>query len=135
MKATRLFSTAVGATKLPPAPNYQHIKRFYKNVTVIEHPNSNDLPKLEKDESVSLNNLSLSHDKYWAIALDGRVTKTFYKDILAVPSRAFAVALAEEWESQGEKIDLKCMPLNQLLSKGIRVANDHALVTFMQEQV
>ena len=38
---------------MPPTPNYQHLKRFYKNVTVVPHPMSDDLPKLEKDEPVS----------------------------------------------------------------------------------
>ena len=57
------------------------------------------MEKMKSTDKVTLDNLSLSHDKYWAVALDGRVIKTFYKDQLAVPSRALAVALAEEWDS------------------------------------
>jgi chaperone required for assembly of F1-ATPase len=33
------------------------------------------------------------------VTLDGKVTKTMYKDNLLIPSKAMAVALAEEWES------------------------------------
>ena len=46
-----------------------------------------------------MNNISLSHDKYYAVTLDGKVIKTLYKDNLFLPTRALAVALAEEWES------------------------------------
>jgi hypothetical protein len=55
-----------------------HVKRFYKKVSVIQHPMSAELPKLSASEKLSLSNLSLSHDKYYAVALDGRVTKTLY---------------------------------------------------------
>jgi chaperone required for assembly of F1-ATPase len=54
----------------------------------------------------------MSHDTYWAVTLDGRVTKTFFKDDLLIPSRSLAVALAEEWETQGETIDIKSLHLN-----------------------
>jgi len=46
-----------------------------------------------------LQNLHLSKDKYYAVTLDGKVTKTLYKDDLCLPNRALAVALAEEWDS------------------------------------
>jgi len=39
---------------------------------------SNDLPKLDKNEPLTHNNLQLSHDKYYCVTLDGRVTKTLY---------------------------------------------------------
>jgi len=55
-----------------------HIKRFYKEVSIKEHPMSNDLPKLDKNEPLTHNNLQLSHDKYYCVTLDGRVTKTLY---------------------------------------------------------
>jgi len=38
-------------------------------------------------------------DKYWAVTLDGKATKTMFKDNLFIPTKALAVALAEEWES------------------------------------
>jgi len=60
---------------------------------------------------VTLHNVSQS-DSYFAVALDGRVTKTLYKDDLLIPTRALAVAVAEEWDMQGERIDLKSLVLN-----------------------
>jgi chaperone required for assembly of F1-ATPase len=81
-------------------PNMSHIRRFYKKVDVVEHPLSQSLTKLPADQKVSLQNLRHSHDKYYAVTLDGKVTKTLYKDDLCLPSRALAVALAEEWDSQ-----------------------------------
>lgn len=72
------------------------------------------------NEKVTLNNLSMSHDIYWAVTLDGRVTKTFYKDDLLIPSRSLAVALASEWEAQGDTIDIKSLHLNQMVAKAWR---------------
>ena len=66
---------------------------------IAEHPLSADAPKIPKDEPISFNNLSMSRDKYWAVTLDGKVTKTMYKDNLLIPTKAMAIALAEEWES------------------------------------
>ena len=48
-------------------------------------------------------------DKYWGVTLDGKVTKTMFKDNLLIPSKALAVALAEEWDSQKETINLKSL--------------------------
>jgi hypothetical protein len=69
-QAIRAFSTQ--------AKKPAHVKRFYKEVSVMEHPMSDDLPKLDKDEPLTINNLQLSHDKYYSVTLDGRVTKTLY---------------------------------------------------------
>ena len=110
--AKRGFAIAQPASKQAPLFNASGLKRFYKKVDVIEHPESHILETLKPSDQVTLDNLSLSHDKYWAITLDGRVIKTFYKDRLPVPSRALAVALAEEWECQGDTINLKSMTLN-----------------------
>jgi chaperone required for assembly of F1-ATPase len=95
-------------------PAGQRIKRFYKTVDVVEHPD-NDLEenKLSKDQPVDFTNLSQS-DKYWAVTLDGKVTKTMYKDPLLIPSKALAVALAEEWEKQHESVNLKDLVLVSL---------------------
>jgi len=120
---------------MPQIPNLKNIKRFYKKVEVVEHPQSDDLPKLPSNEEISLNNISLSHDKYWAVALDGRVTKTMYKDVLAFPTRALAVACAEEWDSQHDKVNLKSLHLNQMLAKAIRAAQDPTLAQYMRNTV
>lgn len=65
---------------------------------MVEHPLSDQVERLPTDEKPTLNNLSKS-DKYWAVTLDGKVTKTIYKDNLMLPTKALAVALAEEWDS------------------------------------
>ena len=90
-------------------PTGYQIKRFYKKVDIVEHPLTGEAPKIPAGEQVSVNNLSLSSDKYWAVTLDGKVTKTMYKDNLLIPSKAMAIALAEEWESQQENINLKSL--------------------------
>lgn len=66
---------------------------------------------LDKDAKIDFTNCHLS-DKYWAVALDGRVTKTLYKDDFLIPTRALAVAIAEEWDMQGDRVDLKTLKLN-----------------------
>ena len=65
---------------------------------------------------------------YYSVSLDERTIKTMYKDDLFVPSRALAVALAEEWASQGDTIDLRDFHLNNMLAKGIRAAHDLSLI-------
>ena len=111
------------------------LKKFYKRAEVIEHPDSDQLPKLGADEKVTFNNLSKSHGPYFGIALDGRLIKTIYKDPLRVGSRALAVALCEEWESQEERFDLKTLYLNQMIAKAIRAQNDPVLASYFQEQI
>ncbi len=75
---------------------------------------------MKKDETIGFNNLSLS-DKYWAVTLDGKPTKTMYKDSLLVPAYSLAVALAEEWESHHESINLKTLHLVRLVSPLIEI--------------
>ena len=84
---------------LPAMPAMQHLKKFYKHASVVPHPDSDSFPKLKASDDVTYDNLSLSHGPYWAVALDGRIIKTIYKDPMPIPSRALAVAIAEEWES------------------------------------
>ena len=96
----RTFAAANSSPGAPNIPNVQHLKRFYRHTSVVPHPDSDSLPKLAASDEVTLNNLSMSHDGYWAVALDKRVIKTMYKDPMPIPSRALAVALAEEWECQ-----------------------------------
>lgn len=66
------------------------------------------------------------------MALDGRVTKTLYKDDFLIPSRALAVSIAEEWDMQEERVDLKTLKLNQMLAKAVRTIHDPTLITFMR---
>lgn len=68
------------------------------------------MPKLGPNDEITFNNLSLSQ-KYWAVTLDGKPTKTMFKDNLFIPTKALAMALAEEWDSQKESISLKSLHL------------------------
>ncbi len=120
----RNFASGSSNPGMPTIPNVQHLKRFYRHASVVPHPDSDSLPKLAASDEVTFNNLSLAHDGYWAVALDKRVVKTMYKDPMPIPSRALAVALAEEWESQQEKIDLKTLHLNQMFARAIRAKHD-----------
>lgn len=132
-RVAKAFSTSSPQGALPQMPNLTHVRRFYKKVDVIEHPLSAAQDKLD-GEAVTLNNLSKA-DTYFAVTLDGRVTKTLYKDDLVVPSRALAVAIAEEWDMQGERVDMKTLKLNQMLAKAVRSCHDPYLVNWMRTQV
>jgi chaperone required for assembly of F1-ATPase len=63
------------------------MRRFYKEAEVVAGPEG------------------------WAIRLDGRPVKTPARAPLAVPGEALAIALAAEWQAQGETIDPATMPL------------------------
>jgi chaperone required for assembly of F1-ATPase len=66
-----------------------------------------------------------SEDGGWSVRLDGRPVRTPARAALAVPTRALAEALAEEWRSLGDKIDPRVMPLTGLANAAIdRVAPD-----------
>jgi chaperone required for assembly of F1-ATPase len=64
-------------------------------------------------------------DGGFALLLDGRPVKTPARAALAVPARALAEAVAQEWAAQGETIDPQTMPLTGLANAAIdRVAPD-----------
>jgi hypothetical protein len=111
----RSFSLSKPNTFFPAMPAGQKIKRFYKKVDVIEHPHSDEAVKLAANEKVDFSNLSLS-DKYYAVTLDGKVTKTMFKDTLLIPTKALALALAEEWEAQQESINLKSLHIVSIIT-------------------
>ena len=59
------------------------------------------------------------------IALDGKPVRTPSRELLAVPSRALAEAIADEWNAQGDRIDPRAMPLTGLANAAIdRIAPD-----------
>jgi chaperone required for assembly of F1-ATPase len=61
------------------------------------------------------------------ILLDGRPVKTPARAPLAVPTEKLAEAIAAEWQSQGEEVDPRSMPLTGLANAAIdRVAPDPA---------
>lgn len=70
-------------------------KRFYKDVAV-------------KDEGGAA-----------SVVLDGKPVRTPGKAPLALPTRAAAEAVAEEWRAQGERIDPSTMPLTRLANSTI----------------
>jgi chaperone required for assembly of F1-ATPase len=55
----------------------------------------------------------------WEIRLDGNPVKTPARAPLAVPSRALAEAIAEEWRGVGESIDPRAMRLTGLANAAI----------------
>lgn len=58
------------------------------------------------------------------ILLDGRPVKTPKKRALAVPTKALAEAIAEEWQAQAEFIDPSRMPLTRFANTAIDAVSD-----------
>ncbi|MDE3116532.1 MAG: ATPase [Pseudomonadota bacterium] len=52
----------------------------------------------------------------FAVLLDGKPLKTPSRSAYAVPLRALAEAVAEEWRGQGEQIDPDTMPITRLVN-------------------
>ena len=66
----------------------------------------------------------------YSILLDGKPVKTPARAALALPTRALADAVAEEWRGQDDKVDPASMPLTKLANTAIdRVAGqeDHVI--------
>lgn len=55
----------------------------------------------------------------WAIHLDGRPVKTPAKRTLALPQKALADAIATEWDTQTETLDMASMTLTKLANVAI----------------
>jgi chaperone required for assembly of F1-ATPase len=55
----------------------------------------------------------------YAVALDGKLVKTPGTQDLIVPSRALAMAIAEEWNAQYEEVRPATMPLTRLAATAI----------------
>ncbi len=82
---------ALAAQKAPPA----RPKRFFKQARVVER------------------------EGRYELHLDGRAAKTPARRDLALPGRAAAEALAEEWNALGEVIDPSLMPLTRIVNAAI----------------
>jgi chaperone required for assembly of F1-ATPase len=89
-KETNGASAGTGGARKASLP-----KRFYKDVAV------ND----EGGEA--------------ALLLDGKPVRTPGKAPLALPTRAAANAVADEWRAQGERVDPETMPLTRLANSAI----------------
>jgi chaperone required for assembly of F1-ATPase len=70
-------------------------------------------------------------DQGHAVQLDGRPVKTPAKNVLNVPARALADAIAAEWGAQGEDIDAHEMRLTRLANSAIDriVEHRHSVVS------
>ena len=69
----------------------------------------------------------VSADDGFGIVLDGRPLRTPGRAPLVVAREGLAVAIAGEWNAQGEKIDPRSMPLTGLANAAIdRIAPDQA---------
>ncbi|MEP2030486.1 MAG: ATP12 family protein [Paracoccaceae bacterium] len=55
----------------------------------------------------------------FTVHLDGRAIKTPAKAALVVPTRALAMAIAAEWNDQGDKIDPRTMPATRTANAAI----------------
>lgn len=71
------------------------VKRFYKSVSVVVR------------------------DDGFEIRLDDKPLKSKWKEVLLAPTRALADAIRDEWDAQGEALDLAANPLSNLLAEAI----------------
>jgi len=68
----------------------------------------------------------------FGISLDGRSLRTPAKAAMILPSRAYAEAVAAEWQAQEEKIDPASMPFTRTANSAIdNVARNHAEIADM----
>lgn len=61
----------------------------------------------------------------WGIGLDARPVRTPAGAVLVLPSEALAQAVADEWQRQGESIDVEAMPLTRLAATAIDRVSHH----------
>ena len=83
----------------------------------------------------NLSKIRENRDVFYTVALDDKPIKTIYKDALYLPSRALAVAIAEEWEQQLETIDMRTMHLNSMMSKAVKARLDPSLNAYMKKEI
>ncbi|MDF1722694.1 MAG: hypothetical protein P1U65_18635 [Minwuia sp.] len=58
-------------------------------------------------------------DQGFSVVLDGRPIRSPARQLVQVPTRALAQAIADEWDAQGEKIDSRAMPLMRMAGTAI----------------
>jgi chaperone required for assembly of F1-ATPase len=69
-----------------------------------------------------------ARDGAHVILLDGKPSLTPKKNLLALPTRALAKAVADEWREQAAKVDPRRMPLTRLANTAIDLADRHATI-------
>ena len=62
---------------------------------------------------------SVERDGGWGVELDGKPVRTPAREPLAVPTQVLAQAIADEWNSVGETVDPREMPLTGLANAAI----------------
>lgn len=68
----------------------------------------------------------------WQVLLDGRPVRTPAKAQLAMPTRALARAVAEEWDAQETEVDPNAMPLTRAVNAAVdKVVPQHHDVAAM----
>lgn len=68
---------------------------------------------------------AVERDGGWGVELDGKPLRTPARDLLTVPTKALAEAIASEWNEVGDKIDPGTLPLTGLANAAVdRVAPD-----------
>ena len=66
-------------------------------------------------------------DGGWGVTLDGKALRSPAKRPFVLPTEALAMAIADEWQAQGEKVNPGSMPLMQFAATAIdRLADDRA---------
>jgi len=85
------------------------MKRFYKDVSVAEVP-----PSPGGRGQAGEAGLGEGEKPRFQILLDGKPVRTPAGNPLALPTRALAEAIAEEWRGQGETVDPVSMPFLKL---------------------
>lgn len=64
-------------------------------------------------------------DSSWAVELDGRPLRTPARELLLVPTKALADAVAAEWNAVEERVDPRAMPFAGLANAAVdRIAPD-----------
>jgi len=87
---------AIDPVELARSDQKKHLpRRFWKETGVVEE------------------------DGRFALSLDGRRAKTPAKNVLAVPSRALAEAVAAEWDAQTQTLDPAAMPLTRIINSAL----------------
>ena len=101
----------MSATIEPPRRRYAHVHVF----PVAERPASPEAWQGLQDVAVA----PRSTGNAFLVLLDDKPLRTPAKRTLAVPSRALAQAIAEEWAAQGDSIAPESMPLTTLANSAI----------------
>ena len=66
----------------------------------------------------------------YEVHLDGRPVRTPMRHALQLPGAALARAVADEWDAQGEEIDVETMPMTRIAATAIdRVRHDRDVYT------